>query len=155
MRAPAGIVFEKMHSTKQRLIDTGLKVLLEQGYNGLGIQALLDATGRPAADLDIRLFRSGSMMIAGIQRQDGAEGARPVELRLPGPLWVRSLRDAAPAVLTDRLVLELGPIEPLLLALSAAPGTNLPIDQSPKITIAIAYTPSTRQLATVSAVDIP
>ena len=36
-----------MHSTKQRLIDTGLKVLLEQGYNGLGIQALLDATGTP------------------------------------------------------------------------------------------------------------
>lgn len=47
MRTPAGIVFEKMHSTKQRLIDTGLKVLLEQGYNGLGIQALLDATGTP------------------------------------------------------------------------------------------------------------
>ena len=49
--------------------------------------ALLDATGRPAADLDIRLFRSGGMMIAGIQRQDGTEGERPVELRLPGRLW--------------------------------------------------------------------
>ncbi|SEP43716.1 Beta-galactosidase [Rhodospirillales bacterium URHD0017] len=83
--------------------------------------ALLDATGRPAADLDIRLFRSGGMMIAGIQRQDGAEGDRPMELRLPGRLWVRSLRDGAPAVLTDRLVLQLGPIEPVLLALSAAP----------------------------------
>jgi hypothetical protein len=83
--------------------------------------ALLDATGRPAADLDIRLFRSGGMMIAGIQRQDGAEGERPVELRLPGRLWVRSLRDGTPAALTDRLVLQLGPIEPVLLALSAAP----------------------------------
>ena len=83
--------------------------------------ALLDATGRPAADLDIRLFRSGGMMIAGIQRQDGVEGERPVELRLPGRLWVRSMRTGAPATLTDRLVLQLGPIEPVLLALSASP----------------------------------
>ncbi len=36
-----------MHSTKQRLIDTGLGMLLEQGYNSLGIQALLTATGTP------------------------------------------------------------------------------------------------------------
>lgn len=36
-----------MHSTKQRLIDAGLRVLLEHGYNGLGIQALLDATDTP------------------------------------------------------------------------------------------------------------
>lgn len=83
--------------------------------------ALLDATGQPAADLEIRLFRSGGMTIAGIQRQDGTEGERPMELRLPARLWVRSLRDGAPAVLTDRLVLHLGPIEPVLLALSAAP----------------------------------
>jgi TetR/AcrR family transcriptional repressor of nem operon len=36
-----------MHSTKQRLIDAGLRMLLEQGYNNLGIQALLAATGTP------------------------------------------------------------------------------------------------------------
>lgn len=36
-----------MHSTKQRLIDAGLRMLLEQGYNRLGIQALLDATETP------------------------------------------------------------------------------------------------------------
>jgi hypothetical protein len=82
---------------------------------------LLDPTGRPMPDVDIRLFRSGGMMIAGIQRQDGAEGERPVELRLPERLWVRSMRDRTPAVLTDRLVLQLGPIEPVLLALSATP----------------------------------
>jgi TetR/AcrR family transcriptional repressor of nem operon len=35
------------HSTKQRLIEAGLRMLLEQGYNNLGIQALLDATGIP------------------------------------------------------------------------------------------------------------
>ena len=83
--------------------------------------ALLDATGRAAADLDVRLFRSGGMMIASIQRQDEAEGERSVELRLPGRLWVRSLRDGSSAALTDRLVLKLGPIEPVLLALSATP----------------------------------
>lgn len=35
------------HSTKQRLIDTGLPMLLQHGYNDLGIQALLSATGIP------------------------------------------------------------------------------------------------------------
>ena len=36
-----------MHATKQRLIDAGLRMLLEQGYNSLGIQTLLEATGIP------------------------------------------------------------------------------------------------------------
>jgi TetR/AcrR family transcriptional repressor of nem operon len=35
------------HATKQRLIDVGLRMLLERGYNNLGIQALLTATGTP------------------------------------------------------------------------------------------------------------
>jgi len=34
-----------MHPTKQRLLDAGLPMLLEHGYNDLGIQALLAATG--------------------------------------------------------------------------------------------------------------
>ncbi len=36
-----------MHSTKQRLIKSGLQMLLEHGYNDLGIQALLAVTGTP------------------------------------------------------------------------------------------------------------
>ena len=36
-----------MHPTKQRLLDAGLPMLLEHGYNDLGVQALLDATGTP------------------------------------------------------------------------------------------------------------
>jgi hypothetical protein len=82
---------------------------------------VLDASGEAATDLDIRLFRSGDLMIAGIQRREGAEGERAMELHLPERLWVRSLREGTPATLTDRLVLRLGPIEPVLLALSAAP----------------------------------
>lgn len=38
---------EPAHSTKQRLLDAGLAMLLEHGYHDLGIQALLDATGTP------------------------------------------------------------------------------------------------------------
>lgn len=34
-------------STKQRLLDAGMPMLLQQGYNHLGIQALLAATGTP------------------------------------------------------------------------------------------------------------
>ena len=35
------------HATKQRLLDVGLAMLLEHGYNDLGIQALLAATRTP------------------------------------------------------------------------------------------------------------
>jgi TetR/AcrR family transcriptional repressor of nem operon len=35
------------HPTKRRLLDAGLPMLLEYGYNDLGIQALLTATGTP------------------------------------------------------------------------------------------------------------
>lgn len=35
------------HPTKQRLLDAGWTMLLEHGYNDLGIQALLEATATP------------------------------------------------------------------------------------------------------------
>lgn len=35
------------HATKQRLLEAGLTMLLEHGYNDLGIQAILAATGTP------------------------------------------------------------------------------------------------------------
>ena len=35
------------HPTKQRLLDSGLTMLLRHGYNDLGVQALLTATGTP------------------------------------------------------------------------------------------------------------
>jgi TetR/AcrR family transcriptional repressor of nem operon len=35
------------HPTKQRLLDQGLAMLLQHGYNDLGIQALLEATATP------------------------------------------------------------------------------------------------------------
>jgi TetR/AcrR family transcriptional regulator, transcriptional repressor for nem operon len=36
-----------IHETKQRLLDAGIPMLLEHGYNDLGVQALLDATRTP------------------------------------------------------------------------------------------------------------
>ncbi len=36
-----------MHSTKRRMIDVGLHLLLKQGYASLGVQAILDAAGVP------------------------------------------------------------------------------------------------------------
>lgn len=37
----------RMHSTKRQLLDAGLTMLLERGYNDLGVQALLETTGIP------------------------------------------------------------------------------------------------------------
>ena len=36
-----------MHSTKRRMIDIGLQQLLQQGYNSLSIQTVLDGSGVP------------------------------------------------------------------------------------------------------------
>lgn len=37
----------RMHATKRQLLEAGLKMLLERGYNDLGVQALLEETGTP------------------------------------------------------------------------------------------------------------
>ena len=36
-----------MHTTKQKLIDNGLQLILQQGYNSLGLQELLGVAGTP------------------------------------------------------------------------------------------------------------
>ena len=38
---------DRMHTTKRQLLEAGLRMLLERGYNDLGVQALLKATGTP------------------------------------------------------------------------------------------------------------
>ncbi len=38
---------ETMHATKRQLLEAGLSMLLERGYNDLGIQALLEKTDTP------------------------------------------------------------------------------------------------------------
>jgi len=38
---------DRMHATKRQLLEAGLTMLLERGYNDLGVQALLEATNTP------------------------------------------------------------------------------------------------------------
>jgi TetR/AcrR family transcriptional repressor of nem operon len=47
MHSVSKVTVQAMHPTKRRLLDAGLAMLLEHGYNDLGIQALLVATGVP------------------------------------------------------------------------------------------------------------
>lgn len=46
-RASITMAVAMSHPTKQRLLEAGLSMLLEHGYNDLGIQALLEATKVP------------------------------------------------------------------------------------------------------------
>ncbi|WP_197030772.1 TetR/AcrR family transcriptional regulator, partial [Halomonas sp. BC04] len=45
------------HTTRERLLEAGLEMLLQHGYNDLGIQALLQATGTPKGSF-YHYFRS-------------------------------------------------------------------------------------------------
>ena len=51
MNRPVGLATEpqthEMHETKRRLILAGLRLMLERGYNGVGIQDLLNETDIP------------------------------------------------------------------------------------------------------------
>jgi TetR/AcrR family transcriptional repressor of nem operon len=75
------------HPTKQRLLDTGLAMLLERGYNDLGIQALLEATDTPKGSFyhhfrdkeDFALACVDQYMVAVHAGLDGClgDGSRP------------------------------------------------------------------------------
>ncbi len=86
--------------------------------------ALLDADGTPASGVDIRLFRDGNALIAGIQRRGDASadasGPRVLTLRLPAPLWVQPVGGRTPPMLVREQALRLDAEAPTLLVLSAA-----------------------------------
>jgi TetR/AcrR family transcriptional repressor of nem operon len=78
------------HSTKQRLLDAGLAMLLKHGYGDLGIQALLTATGTPKGsfyhhfedkeDFALQVVdRYMRGVHAGLDACLGDEGRRPLE----------------------------------------------------------------------------
>jgi hypothetical protein len=81
---------------------------------------LLGADGAPAAGVALHLFRSGGVLLAGIERLAGDAGEE-VTLRLPGPLWVQALRGGAAPGRADRASLRVGAVDPVLLALSPDP----------------------------------
>lgn len=47
--APPAVTISHLmsHPTKQRMLEVGLQMLLQRGYNHLGVQAILEATGSP------------------------------------------------------------------------------------------------------------
>jgi len=45
MSRPLGL--DPVHATKQRLIDAGLRLMLERGYHAIGVQEILSETGIP------------------------------------------------------------------------------------------------------------
>jgi len=78
------------HPTKQRLLDAGLAMLLEHGYNDLGIQALLAATGTPKGSFYHHFKDKGDFALqvidqymrqvhAGLDGCLGDEGRPPLE----------------------------------------------------------------------------
>lgn len=78
------------HPTKQRLLDVGLAMLLEHGYNDLGIQALLEATRTPKGsfyhhfkdkeDFALHVIDQYMQQVhAGLDVCLGDEGRRPLE----------------------------------------------------------------------------
>ena len=78
------------HPTKQRLLDAGLAMLLEHGYNDLGIQAVLAATATPRGsfyhhfkdkeDFALQVLDQYMRAVhAGLEACLGAEGRPPLE----------------------------------------------------------------------------
>lgn len=78
------------NATKIRLLEAGLKMLLERGYNDMGIQALLDATGVPKGsfyhhfadkeDFALQVIdRYMQGVHAGLDQCLGDESRRPLE----------------------------------------------------------------------------
>lgn len=78
------------HPTKQRLIEVGLAMLLEHGYNDLGIQALLQATATPKGsfyhhfkdkeDFALQVIDEYMQQVhAGLDACLGDESRRPLE----------------------------------------------------------------------------
>ncbi len=95
----------------------GMARLLDQA----GVQPtlrVLGSDGRMADGLDIRLFRSGKALIAGIQRTDDAQGERSVTVDVPKPYTVQIIDGRTSTQPVTRLAAQLDPVRPLLLVLS-------------------------------------
>jgi hypothetical protein len=85
----------------------------------------LRTDGRPANDVETRIFRNGELPIVALQRDylppSNPDNRETVVLVLPRMLSVYDLRARQLLGNTDRLELELGPVEPVLLSLSEKP----------------------------------
>ena len=86
---------------------------------------VLRTDGGPANDVETRIFRNGELTIVALQRDylppSNPDNRETVVLALPRMFSVYDLRTRQLLGNTDRLELELGPVEPVLLSLSEKP----------------------------------
>lgn len=99
---------------------TALATLLDKAGAAPGV-AMTGPDGLRASNVDAHLFRNGGVLILALQAMVpwGAPGTLGVGLPAPG--FVYDMRRAGAPVRTDRLDVALDPIEPTILAVSAAP----------------------------------
>jgi hypothetical protein len=86
---------------------------------------VLAGGGRPASGVETYVFTSGELTIVAVQRDHAASSAAPdgeaLELGLPQPLNVYDIRGGHTLGKVDRVRIDLGPVEPVLLGLSERP----------------------------------
>jgi hypothetical protein len=93
-----------------------------------GVKPLFPALrvdGGPANDVETRIFRNGELTVVALQRHylppSNPDARETVVLALPRMFSVHDLRAGQLLGNTDRLEIELGPVEPVLLSLSEKP----------------------------------
>jgi Beta-galactosidase len=83
---------------------------------------LIRADGRPESDVETYIFENGGVTIVALLRDYAAPsiaaGPETVVLALPQPLNAYDLRTGRSLGSNDRITVELGPVEPVLLAVS-------------------------------------
>jgi hypothetical protein len=86
---------------------------------------VLRIDGRPADDVETRIFGNGELTFVALQRDylpsSNPDTRETVVLALPQMFTVYDVRTGQLLGNTDRLELELGPVEPVLLSLSEKP----------------------------------
>ncbi len=86
---------------------------------------LLRADGRPTDDIETYIFTNGALTIVALQRDYISSSPPPTResfvMKLPRVFSVYDVRAHRARGIADRVEFELGPVEPLLLALSERP----------------------------------
>ena len=117
-----------------RLTPARLRQILATAGAGPSF-TLASPDGTPSTDVDIRVFKTGTATIVGLQR-DWSEGADAVErqqtLTLPEPAYVYDLRHPGPPQHTTAVALTLGGVAPSLVAILPAPLPLLSLTGPPR-----------------------
>ena len=125
--------------------DQGSAERLSDIFAAAGIEPLVSvmrSDGRPAADVETYVFENGrrrsSRCCAISTHRPRRPNLRPdrqeaIDLKLPHPYEVYDVRSRRALGLTSRLTLALGPVEPIVLALSEQPLPGLSISGPPSV----------------------